>query len=213
LPIRSSKEFFVFYRMLPTRSRSHKRKTNRHLRNKSRRQLGGAGNGPKLFEAIIAGETDKVKSMLEKDINLLNSRSGEIVIGGITRKGLSPLTAACYAEKIDLIFVIIHELNLPDVRVLELAFEKDSQGISPIEISESNFELWPFKERVKEMLYLKSEEELEEQIQKNIKGEMNGNPKLTRAKAEKIVRNRFAENAVHRERLNDAEDEYKLNRL
>ena len=107
--------------MVPTKSRTHKRKANRRLRNKSRRQLGGAGNAPKLFEAIIAGETGKVKSMLEQDINLLNSRSGEIVIDGITRKGLSPLTTACYAEKIDIIFVIIDDLNLPDARILKLA--------------------------------------------------------------------------------------------
>ena len=199
--------------MVPTKSRTHKRKANRRLRNKSRRQLGGAGNAPKLFEAIIAGETGKVKSMLEQDINLLNSRSGEIVIDGITRKGLSPLTTACYAEKIDIIFVIIDDLNLPDARILKLALEKDSQGTSPIEISERNFELWPFTEKVKELVYLKGEEELEEQIQKNIRDKMNGNPKLTHAQAEKIVRNSYAENAKHRELLNDEEDEYKLHHL
>lgn len=193
--------------------RTRRRNANRRSRNKSRRQLGGAGSEPELFEAIIAGDVDKVESMLKQDINLLNSRSGKLVVREITHKGMSPLTAACYAEKLDIIFFIIHELHLPDARILELIFEEDSQGVSPVEIAERNIELWPFSETVKDLLNLKDEKDLEEQIQKNIKGEMNGNPKLTRAQAEKIVRNSYAENAKHRELLNDEEDEYKLNHL
>ena len=184
--------------------RTHKRKTNR--RNKSRRQLGGAPAPSELFEAILAGDRDKVKTMLKQDINLLNSRSGELVVAEMTRKGFSPLTAACYAEKIDILFDIIYDFNLPGARILELVFEKDLKGETPYEIAVRNSELWPFTEKVRELSDLENEKELEAQIQKNIKSEMNGNPKLTRPKAEEIVRNRYAENAAYEELLHNGDD-------
>ena len=186
-------------RMPRARLRSNTRKTNRRSRNKSRRQLGGAGNSSELFKAIIAGDAEKVKTLLKQDINLLNSRSGEIVVAGMVMKNLSPLAAAAYAGNIDIIHVMIKDLN--DDRVLQLAYEKDLKGESPYEISKRNPELMYLYETVEDILRERDDEELEEHIQKNIKSEINNNPAFSRAQAEKNVRKRYGEDAAHRERM------------
>ncbi len=185
-----------------TRLRTNTRKTNRRGRNRSRKILGGAGNSSKseLFEAIIAGDVEKVKTLLKQDIALLDSRSGEIEVGRMRAKSLSPLAAAAYAGNVDIIHSIISGLD--DERILELAFKKDSNGEeSPYEISKRDPDLRYFYETVEDILREKDDKELEEQIQKNIKSEMNTNPKLSRQQAEKSVRNRYAENAAHREKM------------
>ena len=184
-------------------SKSNKSSRRKTRRNKTR---GGAGKNAELFDAIIAGDADSVKKMLEKDINLLNARSEEKLVGDRKIKGMSPLTAACYAEKLAVINVIVNHLDLSDKRILELAEENDSQGVSPYDLATRNFELWPFLEQIKGLIAEQNEAEFEEHIKQNIMDEMKRNPKLTRPQAEKMVRNSYAE---HYNRMADAEDENK----
>ena len=184
--------------MAKSRSRCNRRKTRR---NKSR---GGAAKGTELFDSIIVGDANSVKTMLEKDINLLNTRSEEKLVGDRLLKGMSPMTAACYVGNLEIINIIINHLNLSDKRILELVREDDSNGANPYDLAILNIELWPFLEQIKGLIADENEAEFDEYIKQNIIDEMKHNPKLTRNEAVKRVTNSYAE---HYNRMADAEDE------
>jgi hypothetical protein len=186
--------------MAKSRSRGSRRKTRR---NKAR---GGAAKGGELFDSIIVGDANSVKTMLEKDINLLNTRSEEKLVGDRLIKGMSPMTAACYAGNLEIINIIINHLNLSDKRILELAEEEDSQGATAYDLAMLNIELWPFSEQIRELIADRNEAEFDEYIKQNIIDTMKHNPKLTRNEVVKRVKNSYAE---HYNRMANAEDENK----
>jgi hypothetical protein len=189
--------------MAKSRSRRGSSSIRKTRRNKSR---GGAAKGGELFDSIIVGDANSVKTMLEKDINLLNTRSEEKLVGDRLIKGMSPMTAACYAGNLEIINIIINHLNLSDKRILELAEEEDSQGATAYDLAMLNIELWPFSEQIRELIADRNEAEFDEHIKQNIIDEMKHNPKLTRNEAVKQVKNSYAE---HYNRMANAEYENK----
>lgn len=181
-----------------SRGRGSRRKTRRNKAN------GGAAKGTELFDAIIVGDANSVKTMLEKDINLLNTRSEEKLVGDRLIKGMSPMTAACHVGNLEIINIIINHLNLSDKRILELVREDDSQGATAYDLAMLNIELWPFSEQIRELIADRNEAEFDEHIKQNIIDTMKHNPKLTRNEAVKMVKNSYAE---HYNRMANAEDE------
>lgn len=135
-----------------TRSSKHARsRRNRKVSKRSKRHIGG-DPAQELFDAIFEKNNEKVEEMLQSNIDLLNSRSDAKVRGGVSRKGMSPLTAACYAKNEEVLMIFLIRLDLSNERILELASERDSfqGGKTPIDLAHENpKELWGFYDSVR----------------------------------------------------------------